>query len=388
MDTITHGIAGALIGKGFFSDRWGPAATVAATVGAVFPDSDVITAAFSHNPLTLLKYHRGITHSFVAMPFFALGLAALIWWLARRRGIRAAFWPLVLAALAGLASHILLDGLTSFGTRMWEPVSWVRVSWDWLFIVDPTLTALLLVPQVAAWVQSKREKAPWRALAMWALFTILAALTWAAEAAAGARPPFEIVPIAAIVLAGVFFLPLVSGRFFEWSRRAWCVAGLALAVAYIGLCGIEHHQALERVQAFALSRHLAVESLAAVPVPLAPIAWHGLIRTPGGVYSSRIDTDDDQLARFVFFHDSPSNPFIDKAFRLPSIQTYLGFARFPLVRYFKTGRDNVVDLYDLRFFNFRERRSRHPFTYRVVFGPDGQLVRQGWIVESGLNWRP
>ncbi len=108
MDTITHGIAGLLIGKAFFSDRWGPAATVAATVGAVFPDVDSVADVFSRSPVSFFEYHRGITHSFVAMPFFALGLGALIWWLARKRGARASFWALVAAALAGIASHILL----------------------------------------------------------------------------------------------------------------------------------------------------------------------------------------------------------------------------------------------------------------------------------------
>lgn len=342
----------------------------------------MIAEAVTHNPLSLLKYHRGITHSFVAMPFFALGLGALIWWLARRRGIRAGFWPLVLAALAGIASHIFLDGLTSFGTRIWEPISWVRVSWDWLFIVDPTLTALLLVPQVAAWVQSDRQKALWRAIAMWALFSILASLTWGGEWWAGARTPFAMVPVASVVLAAVFFLPLVSGRFFEWPRRGWCLAGLALVVVYIGFCGIEHHRALERVQAFARNQPLPVESVAAIPMPPSPVAWNGLIRTPEGIYSGRISDDDPGPSRFVFLRDSPENYYIDDAFRLPAVRTYLGFSRFPVVRYFRAGRNRFVDLYDLRFFSPRRSSSRRPFTYRVVFGPDGKLIRQGWRPES------
>jgi membrane-bound metal-dependent hydrolase YbcI (DUF457 family) len=386
MDTITHGIAGALIGKAFFSDRWGPAATVAATVGAVFPDCDAIAEAFSHNSVALLKYHRGITHSFVAMPFFALALGALIWWLARRRGIRALFWPLVLATLAGIASHILLDGLTSFGTRMWDPISWTRVSWDWLFIVDPTLTTLLLVPQVAAWVQRDREKAPWRALGMWGLFTILASITWGAEWAVGARVPFEIVPVAGAVLAAVFFLPLVSGRFFEWSRQGWCMAGLALAIVYIGICGVEHHRALEQVRAFARSQPEPIDAMAAIPMPPSPIAWNGLIRTPSGVYSGRIDSlDDGDPARFVFLRDSPDNGYVERAFHLSSVRTYLAFARFPLVRYDRAGRDNYVYFYDLRFFLLQPGPGRRPFTYRVVFGPDGQVLHQGWWAPVGLR---
>jgi len=75
MDPITHGITGALVGKGFFSDRQGRVATFAATLGAVFPDVDLVAELASRDPMAIVKYHRGITHSFVALPFFAAALA-------------------------------------------------------------------------------------------------------------------------------------------------------------------------------------------------------------------------------------------------------------------------------------------------------------------------
>ena len=131
MDTVTHGIVGSLIGKGFFSDRNGRVATFAATVGAMFPDTDVIAEAFSNDPLAVVKFHRGITHSWVGLPFFAAILAWLTRWVARRRGIDAPSWG-ILTIIYGvaIASHIALDGMTSFGTRMWDPISQDRVAWD------------------------------------------------------------------------------------------------------------------------------------------------------------------------------------------------------------------------------------------------------------------
>ncbi|MGC2265920.1 MAG: metal-dependent hydrolase, partial [Candidatus Acidiferrales bacterium] len=71
MDTITHGIVGGLLGKGFFSERSGRVATFAAVAGAMFPDTDVVEEIFSRDPLAIVRYHRGITHSFLALPFFA-----------------------------------------------------------------------------------------------------------------------------------------------------------------------------------------------------------------------------------------------------------------------------------------------------------------------------
>ena len=44
----------------------------------------------------------------------------------------------------GIASHILLDVMTSFGTRMWFPLSSRRFAWDLLFIVDFSFTTIML----------------------------------------------------------------------------------------------------------------------------------------------------------------------------------------------------------------------------------------------------
>ena len=117
MDTITHGIAGALIGKAFFSRRNARVATFAATVGAMFPDIDIIRYGFSSDPLAIVKYHRAITHSFVALPLFALLLA----WLTcagvgllkprfeKLRDLDSPSWPkLWLIYAIAIASHIIL----------------------------------------------------------------------------------------------------------------------------------------------------------------------------------------------------------------------------------------------------------------------------------------
>ena len=107
MDTITHGIVGTLLGKGFVAERYGPLATFAMTLGAVFPDSDVLAEVFTNDPMSVIRYHRGITHSFVGLPVFAAGLTALTRWVARRRGIECPSWPVLwLIYATGILSHI------------------------------------------------------------------------------------------------------------------------------------------------------------------------------------------------------------------------------------------------------------------------------------------
>src|SRR5580693_1559048 len=146
MDPVTHGITGALLGKGYFSERHGRVATFAAVLGAVIPDIDIVAELISRDPLAIVKYHRGITHSFVALPVFALLLGALTSWWMRKRQIESPPWGIIVLLYgAGIASHILLDGMTSFGTRMWTPISQKRVAWDLLFIIDFSFTAIILL---------------------------------------------------------------------------------------------------------------------------------------------------------------------------------------------------------------------------------------------------
>src|SRR5271155_470305 len=223
MDTITHGIAGALIGKGFFSRKAARVVVFSATVGAMFPDIDVVAEIFSRDPLAIVKYHRAITHSFVVLPFFA----ALLAWLTRSgvaflrtkhskfTNLEAPSWGmLTLIYGIAIASHILLDGMTSFGTRMWFPISQQRVAWDLLFIIDFSFTSLILLPQVAAWIYGDRAKSRMRALWMWVFFTLAAVAAWMAAAAAGFRFHLWIVALASGVIAALFFLPALDDRGF------------------------------------------------------------------------------------------------------------------------------------------------------------------------------
>src|ERR1700720_1469564 len=217
MDTITHGIAGALIAKAAFrgQDMLGAKPvnreriiTWSLMLGAIFPDSDVFREFFSHNDLLILTWHRSITHSLVCLPIFAVALAALTRWLVRwRKWDSPSFGLLVGVYAVGLLSHILLDLVTSFGTMIWSPVKWSRPAWDLIFIIDFTLSAILLVPQFVAWVYRKPEGLQRRALGSWTVFSVatLAVATFALFVGApiSMRAIFAVV----VILAAAFLLP-------------------------------------------------------------------------------------------------------------------------------------------------------------------------------------
>ena len=94
MDTITHGIAGALLAKAAFkgADLFPPEPvnkrriiTWSLTLGAIFPDSDVLRDFISRNPMLMVTWHRSLTHSLLCMPIWTVLLAALTFAVCRWR---------------------------------------------------------------------------------------------------------------------------------------------------------------------------------------------------------------------------------------------------------------------------------------------------------------
>src|SRR6266481_9206631 len=284
MDTITHGIAGALIAKAAFrgQDMLGGKPvnreriiTWSLMLGATFPDSDVLREFFSHNDLLILTWHRSITHSLVCLPFFALALAALTRWLARSREWRGpvavviskvlglgifggvvrrwfagkeewdapSFTSLSAIYAVAILSHILLDLVTSFGTMIWSPLKWSRPAWDLIFIIDFTFTALLLLPQILAWVCRRPDGLKNRALITWSIFALVtvgvAALLNAVNAPTSAAAIVTIIAFLAVLI----LLPVIRGKGLRVRYTTWNRAGFAAAIVYVALAVYTHHAA-------------------------------------------------------------------------------------------------------------------------------------------------
>ncbi len=401
MDTITHGIAGALIGKAMFrgDDMFalrpmnrGRVITWSLMIGAIFPDSDVFRGMFSHNELLILTWHRSITHSLICLPIFALVLAALTRWFARWRN-----WdPPSFAALTGvyaigILSHILLDLVTSFGTMIWSPLQWSRPAWDLIFIIDFSLSAIVLVPQFLAWVYAKREGLQARALGSWLVFSAGAVVVYAI--AQGVDAPISVRTTLAtiVILAALFLLPAIRFWGVRVKRAFWNFAGFAAALGYVALALLFHQAALARVQKFAWLEHLDVQAIGALPMAPSPWHWDGLVRGPHGVYETRIHfgeaADQAQAVatdppgglplEYRYYPDAAPNSYIDAAKQLPEVRTVLWFARFPVTRFHKEGADAIVEISDLRFPHLRPDRPAS-FTYSVRFGAIGNVLSQGW----------
>ena len=394
MDTITHGIAGALIGKAVFrgEDMFasrpmnrGRFITWSLMLGAIFPDADVFRDIFSHDKLLIVTWHRSITHSLVLLPLWALLLAGITRAFAKWRKWEApSFAALTGIYSVGILSHILLDLVTSFGTMIWSPLERSRPAWDMIFIVDFTLSAVLLVPQLLAWVYAQPEKVWPRALRVTLVFLPGPFFVALIGEKAGAPISGRTVLTTMALIAAMFLLPALR----EWGLKirysTWNRAGFAAALTYVALTFFAHRVALARIHKFAEVDHLQVESIGALPLPPSLWHWDGLVRSARGVYELRMDLSDrsasetDLLAQeHRYYPDAPPNSYIDAAKRLPEVQKVLWFARFPVTRFHKEGQEAVVEVSDLRFARMASSRPA-AFTYRVRFDTTGSVVSQGW----------
>jgi membrane-bound metal-dependent hydrolase YbcI (DUF457 family) len=414
MDTITHGIVGALAGKALFAGRDVPsglaksgdsqalssptarAAIFACTLGSMFPDIDIFAGPLARNPLAIMEWHRNVTHSAVLLPLWALlltyvsiPLGGLLKWKLPP------FWNLFAIYALGIATHIFLDLVTTFGTMVWSPLRYSRPAWDWVFILDLTLTAIALVPQLVAWCYREPQQFASRAISVWALLTAGAFGTYFLAKATGYGFPVVITGEVSAIFAGIIFLPAAQGAGFRWTRARWCRAGLAIFCAYIGLAAAAHHKALREVEHFAAEHHLQVESLAALPLPPTLTHWAGVVSTPEGVWRTTFHEPGGDIESSNLYLASQSLPFSEDAMKLRDVQIYLWFARFPVWRIeHREGNETAVEISDVRFFREGDPFAADPpegskrfaaapprragFTFEVVFDAQKRIVSHGF----------
>jgi len=349
MDTVTHAIAGSVLARSVSERPEARAALCVGALGAAFPDADYF---FLSGRLDYLAHHRSWSHSFVYMPLFAVGFGLLAKLLFRR----ARLTSLVLFAAIGITSHILFDWITSFGTMFFVPFSRTRFSLDWVFILDPIFTGIVLIGLLGAWI----------------------------------RPAH----------GGVI------------ARGSAMTLGL-----YILCCALLHFRALGVWRA--MDRPPEGATVGALPQFLSPFRWLGLSEQGSDVHAAFFDIGPfargadhpvppqrmSQLlsslsdfypppsrARIQKFRQAPESPALQTARALPDVQIYLAFARFPLAT---AGPDpeggTVITWEDLRFLPWfagpwhtdrKEGVRREPFVYRVRLDASGQPIDRSFVVRG------
>jgi inner membrane protein len=155
MDTLTHALSGALLARATAR----PAAALARRVAAGFlacaaPDLDFVIGYLG--PVEYLLTHRGVTHSLVLLPAWALLYSWILAKVLREPGGWRALYDVV--ALALLA-HIIGDLITSFGTIVFAPLSDWRAAIGTTFIIDLWFSGIIIAGLIAS-VVFRRTRIP------------------------------------------------------------------------------------------------------------------------------------------------------------------------------------------------------------------------------------
>jgi inner membrane protein len=302
LDNLTHTLTAVAISQTGLN-RKTRFATVTLILAANAPDIDVLSGL--KDGLTYLKYHRGISHSFVGITV----LAIIIWWVMSWLGKKVQPKPglplngrwLLLAALLGTGSHLLLDFTTAYGVRPFLPFSGRWYAWDIMFIIDPLLLALLIVGLAVPWLLSLVSEE------------------------VGARKP-------RLVLGAVF-----------------CLGAM---VALWGIRDFAHRRALSILDSHIYAGETP-QRFSALPVAANPFTWMGVVDIESSFHVVGVNAlDANGLPEELRTFQKPqrSSP-LAAAMQTRSAKIFLDFARFPWAQVDESEQGYRVSLRDLRFYH-------------------------------------
>jgi len=301
MDNLTHTLTAISLGHAGL-ERKTRFATLALVLGSNLPDIDL--AWSFRGPAGYLKYHRGITHSFLGVTVLAAGLGLLLLYLARRSPAKRnapalnARWLFVICWIA-TATHLLMDFSNAYGVRPFLPFSSRWYAWGIMPIVDPILLGLLVV----GW-------------GLPALFRLIS------EEVGAGKPGFRRGAILALVC-----MALLWGLRDRARRRV--------------LGQLESHN-------YADEAPVRLEAFPSMP---NPFKWTGVVETDAAFHllpANALEDDVDVEHTEIFHKPSPSAA-LEAASRTTTATVFYDFARFPWAQVTEMDDGFEIRVRDLRF---------------------------------------
>ncbi len=349
MEPVTHFLTGACLARAGFN-RKAAYATLAMTLAAEAPDSDVLWSI--RGPIAGFQHHRGITHTFLGIPFEAAFVVGLIWLLHRWRLKRGKTsggqitdapvrWSLLwLFCLVALFSHILLDWTNNYGVRPFFPFNPHWYEGSFVFIFEPVIFAALLLALVAP-----------------ALFSLI-------NSEVGAQKQ-------------------------TFRGRGWAIFALTTIVALWVFRYVEHDRAEQIARAQVSSAEVLRVSVS--PYMLNPFQWHVIVETPNYFQLDKIDSAAGTVAT-----NGPADLFYKPAETAATAaakqsrlgKVYLDWSQYPLVTDTGLSTDpdhpalTAITFHDLRFLfdNLLYQGRTHP-----VLSGTAYVDAQGKVVEMQMD---
>lgn len=136
MDPLTHGVLGAAVSafSGQTVSLTNPM-TIAAIVGSIVPDIDVVIRLFKDD-MYYLRHHRGRSHSLPFLILYSFVITFILSFIFKGMNM-----PLVfLFSFLGATSHTLMDILNSYGAMLFNK----KLKFNLLTLYDPFISLISL----------------------------------------------------------------------------------------------------------------------------------------------------------------------------------------------------------------------------------------------------
>jgi len=328
-------LTGACMGRAGFN-RKTAYATLTMVLAAEAADCDVLWEFKSR--VAALQHHRGITHSFVGVPFIAaatlIGVYVLHrFWLGKRKP-RPAYPPvrwglLYWLALIAALSHLLLDYTTAYGIRLFEPFNYRWYSWDIMFIIEPVMLAVLALGLVMPW-----------------------------------------------------FFGLINQEIGARSRGPRGAVGAIFALVCVvllwGYRDLQHRRALNAMNAVTYNGATATR-IAAYPYWIDPYHWHGVVETADFFQTLPVNSAGpavDPQGEARTYYKPEETPVTTAAKSSYFGRVYLDWAVFPIVE-----SQELQGKFKGYFVEFQDLRYSYPgrsvLRGYVLLSPNLQVEEQG-----------
>ena len=314
MDTITQGLLGAVTAQLGFRQKIGRDATWVAAAAAITPDLDILIAPLLSlvgvelDGLSRVRFHRGLSHSLLLVPFLSLLITAIWWRLRSRRKNNKTvtpehtkpppFWMLYLCVFVAMFTHPLLDWCTSYGTCLLRPITSVRYALDAAPIIDIIYTPLLILTLIGCAVARRLRRAR---------------------------------PSRATLIIG-------------WT-------GFLLSIGYLVAGIVLHNSAIEKAMKLADSTKVVRGD--AYPALGTIFLWRAVIETDDAWRAVRVhhfSNDPPEKFKTTRVAKTATNSWIEKARKLPEYDTYRWFAAGRLREEYKqVDGVHIVQLHDMRY---------------------------------------
>lgn len=303
MDSLSQIVLGAITFALVKDKEIGKKSLVFGAVLGTIPDLDVLLNPF-FDSIQQLAIHRAFSHSI----FFSILLSLLAGKLLSKK-YKSSYISWVWACFLALFTHPLLDLCTTYGTRIFYPLSKSFYSFDNVFVIDPLYTIWLLIATITLGIMKKSN--PNRQ---------------------------KIIRYSLLLSTGYLVLGLIINLYvkniFEKQLEA---------------------------------KHITYEKIKVVPTPFNTILWEAIIKTKDGLYYSDYSLLDKQLPT-EFHFEKNDTAFITEKKKIEALEPFFNFTEgYELAR----KENGKMCIYGTKFGPISLENDKAVFFFPLVFEADG-----------------